>query len=117
MSPVIHSEQGSAWSGKSSVLQAGLIPYLQRPDGDLLWEIIKILPGKNPLDSLVSAFFPFLEPMMTTVNRDVKKRELSTKLMKCRGSKAVFGFANSPMAQLSIDCCVHILKPMPGYEP
>jgi formylglycine-generating enzyme required for sulfatase activity len=59
---------GSSGSGKSSVVRAGLIPRLRRPDGPV-WEMVTLVPGKQPLEALAGALLPLLEPEMTEPDR------------------------------------------------
>jgi formylglycine-generating enzyme required for sulfatase activity len=63
---------GRSGSGKSSVVRAGLIPALRRPDGDRVWEIVTLLPGSQPLHALAGALLPLLEPEMTETDRLVE---------------------------------------------
>lgn len=55
---------GPSGSGKSSVINAGLIPYL-RQNGT--WLILHIRPGKEPFQNLAGALVPLLEPEMSKV--------------------------------------------------
>ena len=48
---------GASGSGKSSVVFAGLIPWL-RQDTNLRWQIVSFRPGNNPVDSLAAALVP-----------------------------------------------------------
>ena len=43
---------GPSGSGKSSLVQAGLLPQLQRDNG---WQIVQFRPGENPLNTLAIA--------------------------------------------------------------
>jgi formylglycine-generating enzyme required for sulfatase activity len=63
---------GASGSGKSSVVRAGLIPSLRRSDGGTLWEILTLVPGHEPLQALIGALLPLLEPDMTTMDQMVE---------------------------------------------
>ena len=60
---------GSSGSGKSSVVRAGLVPRLRRPDGNTVWEVVTLVPGRRPLQALAGALLPLLEPQMTETER------------------------------------------------
>ncbi len=63
---------GRSGSGKSSVVRAGLVPSLRRPDGHQVWEIVTLLPGAHPLQALAGALLPLLEPEMSETDRLVE---------------------------------------------
>ena len=54
---------GPSGSGKSSVVQAGLLPLLrrQRPPENT-WDAVNFTPGNDPFHRLASALIPLLEP-------------------------------------------------------
>jgi serine/threonine protein kinase len=54
---------GPSGSGKSSVVQAGLLPLLrrQRPPADT-WDVVLFTPGDRPFHRLAAALVPLLEP-------------------------------------------------------
>ncbi|NMD02292.1 MAG: ATP-binding protein, partial [Bacteroidales bacterium] len=47
---------GTSGSGKSSLVNSGVIPELLKNDTDNSWKIISLHPGSNPLKSLADAF-------------------------------------------------------------
>ena len=67
---------GRSGSGKSSVVRAGLVPALRRPDGDRVWEIVTLVPGGEPLHALARALLPLLEPQMSEIDRLVAINKL-----------------------------------------
>ncbi|HEX6045981.1 MAG TPA: TIR domain-containing protein [Pyrinomonadaceae bacterium] len=60
---------GPSGSGKSSVVQAGLVPLLRRGLHDEVWEVATIVPNDSPFQNLSSAIVDFLEPDKTEVER------------------------------------------------
>ena len=62
---------GPSGTGKSSVVQAGLVPRL-RADADTAWEFATMVPTDRPLHSLVYALAPLVWP---DVEDDVDRRE------------------------------------------
>ncbi|MCP4896648.1 MAG: TIR domain-containing protein, partial [bacterium] len=63
---------GRSGSGKSSVVRAGLVPSLRRPDGETVWEVVTLVPGRQPLQALAGVLLPLLEPDMTETDRLVE---------------------------------------------
>jgi WD40 repeat protein/KaiC/GvpD/RAD55 family RecA-like ATPase len=54
---------GPSGSGKSSVVQAGLVPLLRRErPPEKTWDTVTFTPGKEPFHRLASALSPLLEP-------------------------------------------------------
>jgi WD40 repeat protein len=53
---------GPSGSGKSSLVQAGLIPSLKR-DAEQRWHVVVLRPSDRPLHALASAFVPLIEPL------------------------------------------------------
>lgn len=74
---------GPSGSGKSSVVQAGLMPLLrrERPPADT-WEVVSFTPGKSPFRNLAAALMPMLEPASTASERIIKTDELGAHLAK-----------------------------------
>ncbi len=60
---------GPSGSGKSSVVRAGLIPKLRESSSNDVWDIVTMVPGDRPLQSLAAALVPLLEPDMTEIDR------------------------------------------------
>jgi WD40 repeat protein len=59
---------GASGSGKSSVVQAGLLPRLRSGSGTKTWEIVIIRPTDQPFDALAAGLAPLLgeEPALAT---------------------------------------------------
>ncbi len=70
---------GPSGSGKSSVVQAGLIPALRQGAlaGSEPWEFAIFRPGRNPLRQLAVPLVSLLEPEMDEVTRLAKVDELA----------------------------------------
>jgi len=72
--PLIAVIVGSSGSGKSSAVFAGLIPQLRKKKG---WSISQFRPGSQPLNALITALLPTLEPDLSTTERLVEARKLA----------------------------------------
>jgi WD40 repeat protein len=72
---------GPSGSGKSSVVQAGLLPRLRRehPPADT-WDAVSFTPGREPFHRLASALIPLLEPHKDEVSRLAMAQELGDNL-------------------------------------
>lgn len=72
---------GPSGSGKSSVIQAGLIPRLrrQRPP-QRAWDAVVFRPGDEPFHRLAAALTPLLEPGADEVDRLASARKLGDRL-------------------------------------
>jgi energy-coupling factor transporter ATP-binding protein EcfA2 len=95
---------GPSGSGKSSVVQAGLIPALRK--GALVeseaWEFAVFRPGRNPLKQMAAPLVSLLEPEMDEVTRLAKVGELADYLKEGQVSLA--------------DAAGRILERQPGTE-
>lgn len=60
---------GPSGSGKSSVVRAGLVPQLRRPDSGARWDILSMVPGRFPVRALAAAMLSKLEPEMGPAER------------------------------------------------
>jgi len=72
---------GPSGSGKSSVVQAGLIPLLRRehPPANT-WDAVSFTPGHDPFHRLASALIPLLEPNLGETARLAQAEELGRNL-------------------------------------
>lgn len=66
---------GASGSGKSSVVQAGLVPRLRSVSEPQTWEVVTLVPGERPLHALAAALIPLLEPRLETIERRVRINE------------------------------------------
>ena len=61
---------GPSGSGKSSVVQAGLVPLLRRQlPPAITWDAVAFTPGSEPFHRLATALIPQLEPRMSERER------------------------------------------------
>jgi uncharacterized protein YjbI with pentapeptide repeats len=61
---------GASGSGKSSLVQAGLIPFLKQ-DAASDWQILTMRPGRNPFNALAQAIFNAKRSNLETIQLDV----------------------------------------------
>ena len=72
---------GPSGSGKSSVVQAGLIPRLRRQHSPHeTWDTIVFTPGEHPFHRLAEGILPLLEPRLTEREQLKEARSLGTDL-------------------------------------
>ena len=73
---------GPSGSGKSSVVQAGLLPKLRRqyPPADV-WEAVIFTPGNRPFHRLAAALIPLWEPNISKTDQLIKAEELGSRLL------------------------------------
>ncbi len=68
---------GDSGSGKSSVVQAGLMPRLRQIKAGRVWDMVRLVPGDRPLRALAAALHPLLEPNLDDeVDRLAKVQKL-----------------------------------------
>jgi hypothetical protein len=68
---------GPSGSGKSSIIQAGLIPFLRRKRPPApTWDAITFTPGDAPLNRLASALIPLIEPDLRETERLAEAQRL-----------------------------------------
>lgn len=72
---------GPSGSGKSSIVQAGLIPLLrrQRPPA-LTWDTVTFTPGGAPFHRLATALIPLIEPDLRETDRLAEAQKLGNRL-------------------------------------
>ena len=68
---------GPSGSGKSSVVQAGLVPLLrsQRPPAKT-WDVVSLTPGTHPFARLAATLMPFLEPTLSETDWQLEAEKL-----------------------------------------
>ena len=72
---------GPSGSGKSSMVQAGLIPLLRREHLPAnTWDTVSFTPGHDPFHQLASALIPLLEPNLGETARLAQAEELGRNL-------------------------------------
>ncbi|MCP5098776.1 MAG: protein kinase, partial [Chloroflexi bacterium] len=72
---------GPSGSGKSSVVQAGLIPQLRQEEG---WLLLSMRPGSKPFQSIASALVPQLEPTLSETGQIQQTSKFARKLREGR---------------------------------
>ncbi len=74
---------GPSGSGKSSVIQAGLVPGLrrQRPPSPT-WDTVTFTPGDQPFHRFAAAVMPLLDPKLNIVERMSQTRSLGDELSR-----------------------------------
>ena len=68
---------GPSGSGKSSVVQAGLMAQLSEEDG---WILIRFRPGQHPTLALANAFIPYLIPHVDEGDRLLEAERIQAQL-------------------------------------
>ncbi len=68
---------GASGSGKSSVVRAGLVPYVRKGVAQQIWDVAAVVPGDRPLHALAAALVPLLEPELDEVDRLTKIGKLA----------------------------------------
>ncbi|MEO0457739.1 MAG: WD40 repeat domain-containing protein [Cyanobacteria bacterium P01_A01_bin.114] len=68
---------GASGSGKSSVVLAGLVPYLQRAGQ---WQFTHFRPGEDPFHTLALALVPLMTPDLDAMGQMVQARQLANHL-------------------------------------
>ena len=72
---------GPSGSGKSSVVQAGLVPLLRRQlPPATTWDVAKFTPGTDPFLRLASALTPLLEQDLSETERLTEAQKLGDRL-------------------------------------
>jgi WD40 repeat protein len=72
---------GPSGSGKSSVVQAGLVPLLRRERPPArTWDAVSFTPGSDPFHRLASSLIPLLEPELTETERLTEAQKLGDRL-------------------------------------
>ena len=74
---------GASGSGKSSLVQSGLVPRLRRSGRNPVWEIAMMRPGVDPFHALADVILPLIEPQTSGIAL-VKKRAELVELMRTR---------------------------------
>lgn len=74
---------GTSGSGKSSVVQAGVLPLLrrQRPP-ETTWDSVTFVPGARPFHRLAGALIPLLEPDLPETDRLAEAQKLGELLAR-----------------------------------
>jgi hypothetical protein len=72
---------GPSGSGKSSVVQAGLLPLLRR-ERNPYWDVLIFTPGQSPWHNLAAAFIANWMPDDDPVKRFIQAEELGERLKK-----------------------------------
>jgi len=72
---------GPSGSGKSSVVQAGLVPLLRRQlPPETTWDVVSFTPGADPFHRLASVLAPLLEQDLSETDRLTEAQKLGERL-------------------------------------
>ncbi len=72
---------GPSGSGKSSVVQAGVVPLLRRERPPArTWDAVSFTPGSDPFHRLASALISLLEPELSETDRLTEAQKLGDRL-------------------------------------
>ncbi|HUD67210.1 MAG TPA: TIR domain-containing protein [Candidatus Sulfotelmatobacter sp.] len=72
---------GPSGSGKSSVVQAGLVPLLRRQlPPETTWDVVTFTPGSHPFHRLASVLAPLLEHDLSETDRLTEAQKLGKRL-------------------------------------
>ena len=71
---------GASGSGKSSLVQAGLLPRLRVASRDHVWSVAPIVPSDRPMIALADALLHLVDPNLEGVNRVNRRLEIAAKL-------------------------------------
>jgi hypothetical protein len=84
---------GCSGSGKSSVVFAGLIPWL-RQDTNVRWQIVSFRPGNNPIEALAAAIAPLVREK-NGENEDARLIERELAIALRQDNKALYKLIES----------------------
>ncbi len=75
---------GPSGSGKSSLVRAGLFPRLRQPKDEDVWQVVTMMPGRDPFRALADQLLPLREPELhlgwSKRERDVECDDLMMRL-------------------------------------
>jgi hypothetical protein len=73
---------GASGSGKSSLVQAGLLPRLRAGANGAVWDAVAMVPGERPLHGLAAAFGAGSEPARSAAERVAETGQLAAGLAR-----------------------------------
>lgn len=90
---------GASGSGKSSLVNAGLIPALRRKTNGPVWDMVRMVPNVDPLYSVAEAFVPLINPDLAGLALERELNAVANDLEKATPTTPLWGLVNAVLRQ------------------